>query len=259
MPVASFGAPRSSELHPAPIPATADELESFFNVLLHLALRFCPHNFYAPQLIYKTFLDSVGPPMGDFCPPLRRSMIAQDGELKAITSKLVFGRPGRPNEPLNRLFRIMLGWFNARYKILQHENETVMAQASSTVPGPPARRQRVEPGMMPPDEALLPAEVHELVDRNADPSRPPDAVHKLACFLQTHDAVRDLFREMKGWGWPEDDVAEDRLSFPVLLREAQAARSPWVPMGSYWSASRLLPRGLIVAARRALPQRRIAR
>ena len=186
-------------------------------------------------------------------------MIAQDGELKAISLKLVFGRPGRPNDPLNRLFRIMLGWFNARYKILEREHETATARTTSTVPGPPARRQRVEPGLMPADEALLPAEVHELVDRDADPSPPSDPVHKLARSLQTYDAVRGLFREMKGWGWPEDDVVEDRLSFPVLLREAQATRSPWVPMGSYWSASKLLPRGLIVAARRALPQRRIVR
>ncbi|KAM5535310.1 hypothetical protein V8D89_010995 [Ganoderma adspersum] len=249
----------SSELHPAHTPGIADELESFFNVLLHLALRFCPHNFYTPQIIYKSFLDSVGPYMGDFCPSTRRLMIAEYGELMAITSKLVFGRPGRPNEPLNRLFRMMLGCFNARYKILEREHETMTAQATSTVPGPPARRQRVGPDLVPPEDALPLAEVHELVDRDVDPSRPPDAVHKLACFLQTHDAVRDLFRETKSRVWPEDGVVEDRLSFPVLLREAQAARSPWVPMGSYWSASRLLPRGLIVAARRALPQRRIVR
>ncbi len=94
MSIASFRTRSSSDrAH-----TTADELESFFNVILHLAIRFCPHDMYAPDCIDGIFVDPVAVYGGDtiYCPASRCVMIARSGELKYMSTNSCSGRSNNP-------------------------------------------------------------------------------------------------------------------------------------------------------------------
>lgn len=251
MSVSSFGEPGLSDAtHGAGI---ADELESFFNVLLHLAVRFCPHNVSAPRFVHNHFVYPMAYYNGEmYCPRERWWTIAGSGypSLEFMSSELVFGRPEQPNKPLNGLLRTMLACLHARYKIFEYEHKMAY------LPDPSALRQRVDLDTLPPDDALIFAELRELFDRDAKPKRPSDAICRLARLLKDHHTFRELFREMVGKVWPQDEVMEDRLSFRAVLREQQEAWRTGLLRG-YRSPSESIPRDFVVEARRALSQRRI--
>ncbi len=171
----------------------------------------------------------------------------------------MFGSFEQPNEPLDRMLWVMLSYFNARYKILDYEDK--MAHAPPPTPGFPAQRQRVEPGSTPSDYVVRPTDFYEPSGRDTKPgpTRPSDGTYELAGFLNNHHAVLELFRATQSRVWPEDEVVEDGLSFPVLLRDAEAVRRARRAraLPSYGKASDLLDRNLIVRARGAMPQRQI--
>ncbi|KAI1784479.1 hypothetical protein LXA43DRAFT_901579 [Ganoderma leucocontextum] len=203
------------------ITGTADEIESFFHVILHNAIRFCPHTVDATEFIDSTFITRTRQSDGAVrCPWNKMSILTEYGVLKFYGEKVVFyGQPGQPgsrNAPLNHLLSNLLKWLKARYDVLKYESSprlaSIPATPSSSNGDLPAKRQRVEPG--PSNEAVTTgrgpsASVED--DWQLDPVRPSDQTYELASRIDDYKAVRELFQgQVKRMDWPENDVVGDQ-------------------------------------------------
>ena len=220
---------------------TADELESFFHVVLHHAIRFFPHNVNATDFINTSFVpdrrDLAGRSDGGadavLCPLNKEIIVAELGVVKLRGKKVVFYRDsqsgtqsaGNRNAPLNHLLSAMLRWLKARYDVLEYD-ATTTAPSSPTSPGPslnrdtvthlPAKRPREEPRPSNWNDAAsiaasggLPASSSASEERDA--VRPSDKTYELASRVDDHEAIRKLFEEaLKSMDWPVKDVVEDQ-------------------------------------------------
>ncbi|KAI1784486.1 hypothetical protein LXA43DRAFT_1066737 [Ganoderma leucocontextum] len=206
------------------ITRTADEIESFFYVVLHNAIRFCPHNVDAKEFIDSTFITRTTQSDGGVrCPWNKMELLTEHGVLKFYGEKVVFyGQPGQPgsrNAPLNHLLSNLLKWLKAR---IYSQKSQQSSKGSPYVPGAgflmssngdlPAKRQRVEPG--PSNEAVTTGrEPSASVDDDwqSEPVRPSDQTYELASRIDDYKAVRELFQgQVKRMDWPENDVVGDQ-------------------------------------------------
>ncbi len=91
-----------------------DELESFFNVLLYLAIRFLAHDCEnVPELVRMYFEDcssysSDSPGAGMF-----KILSMTTGRIPSGLRSLTFIRAGRRAHPLNFILSTILDWFQA--------------------------------------------------------------------------------------------------------------------------------------------------
>ncbi|KAI1784470.1 hypothetical protein LXA43DRAFT_212365 [Ganoderma leucocontextum] len=199
---------------------TADKVESFFHVILHHAIRFCPHNVDVTEFIDSTFITHTRQSDGGVrCPWNKMNILKEHGVLKFYGKKVVFyGQPGQPrshNAPLHTLLSTLLKWFKARYDILDYEKSPQLASISVTPSSSnsdlPAKRQCVEPE--PPNEAVITdggpsASVED--DWQSEPVRPSDQTYELASRVDDQKAVSELFRQVRSMDWPENDVVGDQ-------------------------------------------------
>ena len=199
---------------------TADEIESFFNVLLDNVIRHCPHNMelYVPELIHRYFVDFTRPPTGALeCPQTKLHVITKLGTVQFGTRVLEFGTASHePNEALNLLIAELLSWFKARYEILEYERLLHSNRAAHLDPcGPPTRRQRVE--SEPPNTG--PANSGKVFGKKIiqGPVQPSLETYELAANLNDHASVRDLFWQAKSWRWLENEMLQDYLDDLVSL------------------------------------------
>lgn len=101
-----------------------DELESFFNVLLYLAVRFLPHDCErVPELVRMYFEDcssfsSHHPGPGTF-----KILSLTNGRIPLGLRSLTFTGAGRRAHPLNFILATILGWFQAYYNPIPVEKE----------------------------------------------------------------------------------------------------------------------------------------
>ena len=216
---------------------TADEIESFFNVLLHNAIRYCPHNMelHVPEFIRKYFVDFTRLPTGALeCPETKVYLVTELGAVKFGQRVLTFGTaPDEPNEALNMLIPELLSWFKARYQILEYErllgpgNPSDQA-AHPDATGPPARRQRVESE----SSNTGPAGSGKVFGKKVvqGPVQPSAETYELAANLKDHSSVRDLFWQAKSWKWPENEMLQDHLH--VLYPLPSVPEEPVYGIGS---------------------------
>ena len=219
---------------------TADELESFFHVVLHHAIRFFPHNVNATDFINTSFVpdrrDLAGRSDGGadavLCPLNKEIIVAELGVVKLRGKKVVFYRDsqsgtqsaGNRNAPLNRLLSTMLRWLKARYDVLEYESSaTAPSNPTSglncnTVTHLPAKRPRDEPRSSNQNDAAStsittsggPSESSSASEER-DAGRPSDKTYELASRVDDHEAVRKLFEEvLESKDWPVNDVVEDQ-------------------------------------------------
>ncbi|KAI0365601.1 hypothetical protein BV20DRAFT_1115799 [Pilatotrama ljubarskyi] len=111
-----------------------DELESFFHVLLYIAIRFLPHNCdpdRVPQFL-DDYFDGYSPTTtGHLCGWAKlsamrdgviRISLYNDEEKSHPNAALRFHWPGKPakhKHPMNQLFKTFLSWFHAYYTLPQ--------------------------------------------------------------------------------------------------------------------------------------------
>ena len=200
----------------------ADGIESFFYVILHHAIRFCPHNVNATDFINKTFIPDVQRSDGAIlCPMNKELIVAVDGKLTFRRTRVVFyGQPGQTgirNFPLNRLLLVLLQWLKAQYDVLEYETAvrrssgSAVASTSNSDCGPSAKVRRVEPRSS--NWAIFttierPASAED--NSQEEPVRPPQQTYELANCVSAHKAIKELFGQAKSTDWPEDDVVGDQ-------------------------------------------------
>ncbi|OBZ74250.1 hypothetical protein A0H81_06298 [Grifola frondosa] len=120
-------------------PIIADELESFFYVLVYYGVRYLKHNSKDVASFMLAFFDSYSFSDGEYsCGSTKRSAI-HHGELKWPDGRDVFftGEGSHPH-PLNDLIVTMLPWFQGRYYVMDHEKELHQPSSSSTTMQVPA-------------------------------------------------------------------------------------------------------------------------
>ncbi|TBU38176.1 hypothetical protein BD309DRAFT_547695 [Dichomitus squalens] len=209
------------------IVSTADEIESFFNVLLENAIRYCSHNMEleVPSFCDDYFVRFMRRPDGTIkCPSLKVWVITQLGALEYDGVDIGFGLDGRPNNALNILFSTLLGWFKARYDVRKYENSLPSHKAPSCTTNaaaesePPARRPRVE-SSKPKIGSPFPGMTFRKELAASGPIPPSEETYEEAANLKDHDAVRNLFWAVLDSGaeeceWPENEVLQDHLHVP---------------------------------------------
>lgn len=103
---------------------TADEIESFMHVILYNGVRYLPfrHPLTRGELIKRYFIDSDKRRDGGgiTCGEQKRLVITK-GSLTISGEELLFGDHSSPDTPLNQLFQVMLGLFQARYEVLAYD------------------------------------------------------------------------------------------------------------------------------------------
>lgn len=166
----------------------ADEIESFVNVVLDQALHRIPHNYedrfqkimqYFEEFTYEGGVKSCG---------WARRIAMQEGKISSGNIPLEFGSPEGEIEPLGWLFDTMFIWFQARYKILNHEKRVASA-AAGDITLPPTQRLRTESTVMPANKAR-----NLVIMRKKSVEGPPSAaIRELAAHLNSHSDALDLF------------------------------------------------------------------
>ncbi|OSC98907.1 hypothetical protein PYCCODRAFT_1417048 [Trametes coccinea BRFM310] len=243
--------------HPYQPVSVADELESFFHVLLFYAVRLLPHNIADVCLFVTEYFDSftVADGARRGCSHIKQNSMTQgaiklsgtvelefhilvdpskadaDDPLEDGTSKADVNDPskvdvnGSPKVKVahpyfNKLFKTMLGYFKARYAVLewkQRKLKALPALKNTPAPSPISRDTDAE-------DAPAPRTINRVPNAEPVPPRPSEEDWDLARALDDHTGILNDFWEAIGHAdWPKDDVVEDRLPDNYAPRELMLA------------------------------------
>ncbi|KAH9943837.1 hypothetical protein B0H21DRAFT_823494 [Amylocystis lapponica] len=191
-----------------------DDLESFFHVLLYMAIRFIPSN-----------CDDVGGFIDRF---FEAATVRKDGEYTCGPDKMSAMQIGRirvnsalvplkfmesnVDYPINQLINTLLQWFSAYYR---EDEDRVMSQANNAGPSsqpPPATSSAYTTQPMP-FQYLPPMPVSEptLDSLMSTPQVVPSRDAELAANLSSHKNIRALFRRLgERRDWPPSDKTDDQ-------------------------------------------------
>lgn len=205
--------------------SVADELESFFHVMLFYAVRFLPHNLRnTTQFVthyFDTFQTDLLDPRYRQCSTTKRAAV-MDGIIRADVGTIVFWKLDRKTKnPINRLISHLIDVFKARYAILDKAS-LLKQQASEGNP--------VSPGSIPKAPTPLQfrtlrlrssrssAQSHHIKPVAAEPSTSANTVldtQKTAERLNDHEWVLALFESEAGGDsageWFDTGVVQDQL------------------------------------------------
>ncbi|TFK90439.1 hypothetical protein K466DRAFT_660832 [Polyporus arcularius HHB13444] len=211
----------------------ADELESFFNVILYNAVRYVPHTFeqFTTSFLKEYFDVYKILPNGEFTVGTMKVLAITIlgyipiGNLGANTM-LTFGEsPLKQNKALNTLIFALLKRFKARYAVLDYEakvepctagdESAVAAETSDRQLSPrPTQRPRIEREECGDEEELIVP---------FGPARPSDATYNDAARLKDHDDVKRLLcRALDQWTWPEFELKSDHLTQAAVVDSPRA-------------------------------------
>lgn len=190
-----------------------DELESFFNVLLYLAVRFLPHDCErVPELVRMYFEDcssfsSHHPGPGTF-----KILSLTAGRIPLGLRSLTFTGAGRHSHPLNFILSTILGWFQAFYDTIPVEKEPVVFSTSEPFPNASTAVYEFDDDD---DELLFPGR------SSRSPSKPsPEYLESLRSAreaivqnIRTHQSMVTLFKIALSHEdlWPLSDKMHDQL------------------------------------------------
>ncbi|CDO75220.1 hypothetical protein BN946_scf184808.g6 [Trametes cinnabarina] len=185
--------------HPNLPVSVADELESFFHVLLFYAVRLLHHNLKNVPFFVSNYFDACKP-LGNAvrtCSEAKtRAMM--DGFIVAESGqRLKFTDPsGAAHVELNAMFDALLRRFKARYEVFFWELE------SHAEPAPVAAPERV---------------AQQGTSGSSTEAEPSELVKSLAQRLNSHQDFLDILANATDPDrvpepvWPETDVVQDRL------------------------------------------------
>lgn len=226
--------------HPERPVGVADDLESFFHVLLYHSLRCLRHTLDGlVQSFVSDYFDTVW--YGD--DPSGKQMCS-NAKVLAVTQGIIPGETtyylkflndrGVSQHPLNNLFRTWLELYIARYHILKkQDNDLRFGLNPVRGTSPPQRSVNVSASKVPDDESrnIVEAESKHLQELYADDSDyenssdedssdedsdSEDEAHvalrkKRAAQLETHSKTIRIFRRyLRKFPWPTTDVVGDQ-------------------------------------------------
>ena len=192
----------------------ADEIESFFNVVLYNAIRYLPHNVepYVDDFIKSYFTDSRPLKGIRVCSSVKEGFV-RGGLLTHAGHNIVF-----ESKPLTAILQQLLTYISARYAVLAYEAErqdsqtTELSNAAASPPGEPL----TETPDLPEDLTLadfadaLPVTYTTLTLRE-----PTEKIKQDAQRIATHKAVRLVLWKVSSVQysglWPSDEVVQDHI------------------------------------------------
>ncbi|KAI1784511.1 hypothetical protein LXA43DRAFT_210652 [Ganoderma leucocontextum] len=188
-----------------------DELESFFHVFLHYALRYIKStnsNGLAIANFLDQYFDLYGYEDGVYtCGALKRSTI-ELGRIRVGTSTYL-----RFGNPLDTIFAKLLSWFRARYIVLAYKKQQAAAEhepeASTGSDADPSRSssvpRHIDYGM---DSFAAQLAAPEPDSMNESVEVPTAEQTALAERLQAHDQMLQLLLKAMGEIWPPQEAAD---------------------------------------------------
>ncbi|KAI9066936.1 hypothetical protein FKP32DRAFT_319262 [Trametes sanguinea] len=212
--------------HPFRPVSVADELESFFHVLLFYAIRLLHHNVPNARFFVATYFDSYSPRDDGTWNASNVKWIAMHGGMIEMsgTGSLLFYRDkslskSARHKPLNALISNLLRCFKARYAVLRWEDE----KAADSVLAHSATNSDAEDA---------------LATDSADGDVSSEDIN-LAKTLDTHRRTLSIFAEALRHEdeWPTNDVVVDRMKedydprvLLVALHKMFTANAPTAPV-----------------------------
>ncbi|KAJ3003707.1 hypothetical protein NUW54_g5162 [Trametes sanguinea] len=208
--------------HPYWPVSVADELESFFHVLLFYAVRLLRHNIDNVPMFVAQYFDGFIPGARRKCSPVK-SFAMDHGIIDWDDAALqFFDKEGSPHSELNKLIGSLLRHFRARYAVIRWESyksgdgrRVVANTTSEPAPiksGPSVPRNDRFALLNDDDESM---ELESPIQAEDEPS---ETVKTLAKQLDSHHTFRKMLanavnpdRKPKPPIWPENDVVEDRI------------------------------------------------
>ncbi|KAI9057804.1 hypothetical protein FKP32DRAFT_1329420 [Trametes sanguinea] len=209
--------------HPSRPVSIADELESFFHVLLFYAVRLLRHNIANVHFFVAEYFDhySINDGSRRDVSAVKR-MAMHFGKIRGSNGPLRFNRDATPthyHDKFNTLIATLLSYFKARYAVLEWEDQEIQGTSPSPTPAPTPTSPAYDSGDEDSDsEDELP---RPGLKRNAvrhievvpDIPEPSAAERETAKTLDRHDEILDVFwsalRPKRAW--PKGDVVADRL------------------------------------------------
>ncbi|KAI0631831.1 hypothetical protein C8Q77DRAFT_1211097 [Trametes polyzona] len=209
----------------------ADELESFFYVLLFYAVRFIPHTISnVPGLVTQFFdtfqIDGKG---GRLCSETKYQAV-RDVPLRVQDEELIFLKTtGHPTNPLNQLIEKLRKLFDARYEVLDADRKSRRKMIS--IQGTSATRSTIKasshitareplswPGADDTDANDSDEELNVHFGHDSDetiPEEPSDRIQRRARRLDDHKTVLNLFlqtiRSTSERLWANTGTTSDKL------------------------------------------------
>ncbi|OSD02228.1 hypothetical protein PYCCODRAFT_412716 [Trametes coccinea BRFM310] len=200
--------------HPYHPVSVADELESFFHVLLFYAIRLLRHNIDNARFFISEYFDSytVGEQSRRRCSRAKRAAM-RDGEIEVDDKQLQFMcEDGRVHEALNGLFATLLSYFKARYAVLKWQAIQAQEKASKSAAAPtpaPVNTGATDFDEPPP----LEDETDTLLGKRQHEPSPTDIA--LAAQLDSHvrflNIIGKAIHPQGKLYWPVKDAVADRL------------------------------------------------
>lgn len=179
--------------------AVADELESFFHVMLFYAVQYLPHTIRNVTGFIAEYFDICEEDEDGncFCSPVKENAMKHQQILFAHTY-LVFTRTtGERGNPINSLIKALLKLFEARYKVIEHNKSLEdIAKLAEAATCPPSLSLDPKSGEHQRNNIPLPPGIH-ITD--CLPASSPELSTKTveaAAQLNTHIAVLRLFGGM---------------------------------------------------------------
>ncbi|CDO76690.1 hypothetical protein BN946_scf184852.g2 [Trametes cinnabarina] len=189
----------------------ADELESFFHVLLFYAIRLLPHNIPNTRFFVADYFNS-----SSFYDGTNRSSSSakwtsmHSGEINVPNIGpllfLIDGASSQEHHLFNVLISTMLGFYRARYTVLQWEERRAKATAAgSSLPSGSSNGTRIP--------ALTLGSKARKAAASVSNFGPSPADEEAAKMLDAHDEIVEIFKDalQDRSLWPSGDVVEDRL------------------------------------------------
>ncbi|KAL7277962.1 hypothetical protein ACG7TL_007913 [Trametes sanguinea] len=202
--------------HPRQPVSVADELESFFHVLLFYAVRLLRHNVQDVRFFLSEYFESftVVDGVRRDCSTAKSTAMHTGAVRPAGGGLLKFTGADTSVDHinLNNLFSRLLRCFQARYAMLAWEQQQTQTHGSRepSRPKPPASIHSTTSGDLarPP-----PGDLDDEDDFLSTPNLEPTQIdRKIAKYLDNHVKILNVFwQELQHEGWPENDVLEDRL------------------------------------------------
>ncbi|KAI0641591.1 hypothetical protein C8Q79DRAFT_918900 [Trametes meyenii] len=217
------------ENHPTPV-TVADELESFFHVILFYAVRLLRHNIPSVNFFVIDYFDGYNPAAGKVgrtCSETKTNAIRFGTFNHKGVPIRFYLKDGTLHEDLNGLFYSWLEYFQARYTVLDWTRDEKLRAKQQTQS---VLRKPRKGGLDPPPRLSAPA-AH---NPRPVPLGPSDKTRNLAQLLDIHDAVMNVVYEaLSGVDtytgnerlvhWPDGPDEDDGV--PDLFPESYDPRS----------------------------------
>ncbi|KAI0631828.1 hypothetical protein C8Q77DRAFT_1272713 [Trametes polyzona] len=198
----------------------ADELESFFHVMLFYAVRFIPHTIPGVSQFVINYFDTFRPNgSGGYLCSGEKSQAVRRAEISSGINLLQFTKTnGDPGNPLNTLIANFLELIEARYKVLDHrarQEQTVSTLKETKAPSSSSVQKVVD------REALFdalqagPGSRNRTLKTRRPVAKLPDAVITRAALLDNHEEVLSIFKSTSSKhresDWAHTEAVEDQL------------------------------------------------